>query len=153
MCSSFCYHADSHQEFVLQGGVRLVIQMYSKSKVEHVRLCCLLCLLYLAESGSSQRAIAQEKGVKMLLTACENETHIDLIVNALKALIPFACSDEFRPQLGMDGALDTFSAFMFSDQLQLQQLGIYLLQNLLEPWVRVHGGGGHFLLTVFLVLT
>lgn len=132
MCSSFCYHADSHQEFVLQGGVRLVIQMYSKSKVEHVRLCCLLCLLYLAESGSSQRAIAQEKGVKMLLTACENETHIDLIVNALKALIPFACSDEFRPQLGMDGALDTFSAFMFSDQLQLQQLGIYLLQNLLE---------------------
>ncbi len=27
------YHADSHQEFVLQGGVRLVIQMYSKSKV------------------------------------------------------------------------------------------------------------------------
>jgi len=109
-------------------------------QVEHVRLCCLLCLLYLAESGSSQRAIAQEKaespgnlwiwghlgrwksdsweickillsdfhiwkvifarkalvspnpqilnicqGVKMLLTACENETHIDLIVNALKA--------------------------------------------------------------------
>ena len=30
-------------------------------QVEHVRLCCLLCLLYLAESGSSQRAIAQEK--------------------------------------------------------------------------------------------
>ena len=26
-----------------------------------MRLCCLLCLLYLAESGSSQRAIAQEK--------------------------------------------------------------------------------------------
>ena len=24
------------------------------------------------------------EGVKMLLTACENETHIDLIVNALK---------------------------------------------------------------------
>ena len=144
----------------------------------------------------------------------------------LEALIPFACSDEFRPQLGMDGALgrlnhlksieqscktwaimtfdiiwwhlvtlekvihygifaiclffflqvfkfrvfvakyasffgesnkwimsiwsffcksgnisgvvscaaDTFSAFMFSDQLQLQQLGIYLLQNLLDAW-------------------
>ncbi|CAE7892743.1 unnamed protein product [Symbiodinium sp. KB8] len=132
MCSAFCYHSDSHQEFVLQGGVRLVIQMYTKSKVEHVRLCCLLCLLYLAETGHSQRSIAQEKGVKMLLTACENETHIDLIVNALKALIPFACSDEFRPQLGMDGGLDTFSAFMFSDQLQLQQLGVYLLQNLLE---------------------
>lgn len=31
------------------------------AQVEHVRLCCLLCLLYLAESGSSQRAIAQEK--------------------------------------------------------------------------------------------
>jgi hypothetical protein len=33
-------------------------------------------------------------------------------------------------------AADTFSAFMFSDQLQLQQLGIYLLQNLLETWQR-----------------
>lgn len=31
-------------------------------------------------------------------------------------------------------AADTFSAFMFSDQLQLQQLGIYLLQNLLDAW-------------------
>ncbi len=31
-------------------------------------------------------------------------------------------------------ATDTFSAFMFSDQLQLQQLGIYLLQNLLDAW-------------------
>eukprot|EP00931_Biecheleriopsis_adriatica_P096456 TRINITY_DN7010_c0_g1_i1.p1 TRINITY_DN7010_c0_g1~~TRINITY_DN7010_c0_g1_i1.p1 ORF type:complete len:5389 (-),score=1202.56 TRINITY_DN7010_c0_g1_i1:94-16260(-) len=132
MCSAFCYHTDSHSEFVLQGGVRLVIQLYSQSKVEHVRLCSLLSLLYLAESGQSQRCIAQEKGIHMLLTACENETHIDLIVNALKALIPFATSDDFRPQLGMEGALDTFSSFLFSDQLQLQQLGVYLLQNLLE---------------------
>ena len=29
--------------------------------MEHVRLCCLLCLLYLAETGHSQRSIAQEK--------------------------------------------------------------------------------------------
>ncbi|CAE7468614.1 unnamed protein product [Symbiodinium natans] len=94
--AGFCYHADSHQEFVLQGGVRLVIQMYTKSKVEHVRLCCLLCLLYLAETGHSQRSIAQEKAVRH------------------------------------GSGLDTFSAFMFSDQLQLQQLGVYLLQNLLE---------------------
>eukprot|EP00930_Biecheleria_cincta_P042926 TRINITY_DN29538_c0_g1_i1.p1 TRINITY_DN29538_c0_g1~~TRINITY_DN29538_c0_g1_i1.p1 ORF type:complete len:5332 (-),score=1004.55 TRINITY_DN29538_c0_g1_i1:66-16061(-) len=132
MCSAFCYHTDAHQEFVLQGGVRLLIQLYSKSKVEHVRLCSLLSLLYLAETGHSQRAIAQERGIQVLLTACENETHIDLIVNALKALIPFASSDDFRPQLGMEGGLDTFSSFLFSDQLQLQQLGVYLLQNLLE---------------------
>ncbi|CAE8591234.1 unnamed protein product, partial [Polarella glacialis] len=132
MCSAFCYHSDAHQEFVLQGGVRLVIQLYSKSKVEHVRLCSLLTLLYLSENGNSQRCIAQEKGIQVLLTACENETHIDLITNSLKALIPFATSDDFRPQLGMEGGLDTFSSFLFSDQLQLQQLGVYLLQNLLE---------------------
>merc|ERR1740138_32947 len=115
MCSAFAYHGDAHQEFVLQGGVRLVIDLYQRAKVEHVRLCCLLTILYLAESSHAQRSIAQERGMQMLLSACENETHIDLITNSLKALIPFACSDDYRPQLGMCGGLDTFASFVFSE--------------------------------------
>jgi len=38
----------------------------------------------LGRSGNPQ-ILSIPQGVKMLLTACENETHIDLIVNALKA--------------------------------------------------------------------
>jgi hypothetical protein len=132
MCSSFAHHSDCHQEFVMQHGVRLVIELYTRSEVEHVRLCCLLTLLYLADSSFSQRSIAQERGLQMLLSACEAETQPDLITNALKALIPFASSDDYRPQLGMDGGLDTFSSFLFSPHTPLVQLGIYLLQNLLE---------------------
>lgn len=132
MCSAVAYHSDAHEEFVLQGGVRVIIQMYSDSTVEHVRLCCILTLLYLAESHHSQMAIVQERGVRMLLHACENESNIDLITNSLKALIPFASSDTFRPQLGLDGAIDTCAAFVFSEQPGLQQLGVYLLQQLLE---------------------
>lgn len=132
MCSAFAYYEDVHQEFVLQGGVRMVQSLYTDSTVEHVRLCCILTLLYLTESTHSQRAIVQERGMRMLLHACENETHIDLITHALKALIPFASSDDFRPQLGLDGALDTFASFIFSDEVSLQQLGVFLLQNLLE---------------------
>jgi len=116
----------------MQHGVRLVIELYSRSEVEHVRLCCLLTLLYLADGPFAQRAIGQERGLQMLLNSCESETHIDLITNSLKALIPFASSDDYRPQLGMDGGIDTFSSFLFSPHLPLQQLGVYLLQNLLE---------------------
>jgi len=132
MCSAFAYHADTHQEYVMQGGVRLVIELYSRSEVEHVRLCCILTLLYLADSSFSQRSIAQERGIQMLLSACENETHVDLVTNAMKSLIPFASSDDYRSQLGMEGGIDTFGSFLFSDKLNVQQLGGYLLQNLLE---------------------
>eukprot|EP00971_Amphidinium_carterae_P268958 5335880-Amphidinium_carterae.1 len=41
MCSNFAYHADTHQEFTLQGGLRIVIGLYSRSQIEHVR-CRLL---------------------------------------------------------------------------------------------------------------
>lgn len=44
----------------------------SRSSFAHLRL-------------ASSRPFDPSQGVKMLLTACENETHIDLIVNALKA--------------------------------------------------------------------
>lgn len=40
--------------------------------------------MILGRSGNPQ-ILSIPQGVKMLLTACENETHIDLIVNALKA--------------------------------------------------------------------
>lgn len=132
MASAIAYHTDTHDEFVMQGGVRLVIDLYSRSPVEHVRLCCLLTILYLAETPRARQAIAQERGLMMLLTACENETHIDLVTNAMKALIPFASSDDFRPELGLEGGLDTFASFLFSESLSLQQLGCYLLQHLLE---------------------
>ena len=49
--------AHKDKEFLHGVDESLIIRI----QVEHVRLCCLLCLLYLAESGSSQRAIAQEK--------------------------------------------------------------------------------------------
>lgn len=132
MASALAYHADTHEEFVLQGGVRLVIELYSRSDIEHVRLCCVLSLLYLAETPHARRSMVQERGIMMLLTAAENETHIDLVMNSLKALIQFASSDDYRPELGQEGAIDTFAAFLFSDQLSLQQLGIYLLQMMLE---------------------
>lgn len=134
MCSAFVHHPDTHEDFALQGGIRLVVDLYANSKVEHVRLCCLHCMLCLAEGGFTQRSLAQEQGIQMLLEAAENETHIDLVANALKALIPFASSDDYRPQLGMDGAIDTFGTYLLSDDvpLQLKQHCIYLLQNALE---------------------
>lgn len=45
--------------------------------------------MILGRSGNPQ-ILSIPQGVKMLLTACENETHIDLIVNALKASFFFS---------------------------------------------------------------
>eukprot|EP00392_Amoebophrya_sp_AT5.2_P006240 g6250.t1 len=132
MFSAFLYYADTHREFVLQGGLRILVEVYNTSKNEHVRLCCLLSLLYLSDDDFAQRSISQENGIKVLLEACENESHVDLVTNSLKALIPFACSEIYRPQLGMAGGLDTFSSFLFSNQVDLKQLGVFCLQNLLE---------------------
>ena len=86
---------------MLQGGVKLVLDIYTRSKVEHVRLCCILSMLYLAESTHAQRAVAQERGMQLLLSSCENESHIDLVTNSLKTLIPFASSDDYRPIIMM----------------------------------------------------
>jgi hypothetical protein len=132
MCSTFTHHSDTHRDFVMQHGVRLVIELYSRSEVEHVRLCCILTLLYLADTKFSQRSIAQERGLQVLLSAAESENRLDLTSNALKALIPFASNDDYRPQLGMDGAIDTFASVLMQPHVPLKQLGIYLLQNLLE---------------------
>ncbi|CAD7957194.1 unnamed protein product [Amoebophrya sp. A120] len=132
MFSAFLYYADTHREFVLQGGLRILVEIYNTSKNEHVRLCCLLSLLYLSDDDFAQRSISQENGIRVLLDACENESHVDLVTNSLKALIPFACSEIYRPQLGMSGGLDTFSSFLFSNQVDLKQLGVFCLQNLLE---------------------
>ena len=48
------------------------------------------------------------------------------VANSLKSLIPFSVSMTYRPQLGMLGAIDTFAAFLFSDNLELRQLGASL---------------------------
>ena len=132
MFAAFLYHGDSHREFVLQGGLRILVETYNAAKNEHVRLCCLLSLLYLSDDDFAQRSISQENGIKVLLDACENESHVDLVTNSLKALIPFACSESYRAQIGMQGGLDTFASFLFSNQVDLKQLGVFCLQNLLE---------------------
>ena len=132
LLSCFAYHEDAHTELIMQGGIQTACQLYQQSEDEHVRLCCLLVLLYMSCSEEAQRAVNNECGIQLLLAACENEGQLDLIQTALKSLLPFTQSDSYRAQIGMLGGIDTVSAFIFSDNLNMQQLGILLLQNLLE---------------------
>ncbi|KAF4704272.1 hypothetical protein FOZ63_010177, partial [Perkinsus olseni] len=97
LCSTVAFEVDCHHEFLLQGGVRLVVRMYEEHfpDDEYVRLCCVLSILYLVSpadnttgqekpaasrvqeesKAASLRGVAVAEGLRVLLAACENETH------------------------------------------------------------------------------
>ncbi|CEM05206.1 unnamed protein product [Vitrella brassicaformis CCMP3155] len=138
LCSTLTYYDDTIHEFVLQNGVYLVALLYDKVPTdEYIRVCCLLTFLYISKDPAAQRAIAAEDGLPVLLDACRQPTSAhtanqQLISNALKTLLPFAQAEQYRGQLALLGSIDVCSFFLYSPELELRQLGLYLLQNLLE---------------------
>ncbi|KAF4751311.1 hypothetical protein FOZ62_014932, partial [Perkinsus olseni] len=155
LCSTVAFEVDCHHEFLLQGGVRLVVRMYEEHfpDDEYVRLCCVLSILYLVSpadnttgqekpaasrvqeesKAASLRGVAVAEGLRVLLAACENETHVEIVANALKALMPFAESELYRPIIGGPSlrGIDIVSSYLYSDNLELKQIAVFLLQHLL----------------------
>ncbi|KAF4665375.1 hypothetical protein FOL47_004642 [Perkinsus chesapeaki] len=154
LCSTTAFEEDCQGEFLLQGGVRLAVKMYEEHfpEDEYVRLCCVLSILYIVsppasptqdeytsvraqeeQKSAALRGVAMADGLKMLLAACENETHVEIVANALKALMPFAESELYRPIIGGPSlrGIDIVSSYSYSDNLELKQIAIFLLQHLL----------------------
>ncbi|KAF4713610.1 hypothetical protein FOZ63_006935, partial [Perkinsus olseni] len=61
LCSTVAFEVDCQHEFLLQGGVRLVVRMYEEHfpDDEYVRLCCVLSILYLVSPADN--TTGQEK--------------------------------------------------------------------------------------------
>ena len=128
-------YTDVKEALVRHGVVDFLVELYTSSdSTESVRLRSIVGLANLVEYEDGCRAIVGGDGIHAFLKALEVESHVDIILPALRAVLTLSTNEQHAALItGTDvGGVITIASFLYSDDPDVVRAALGILSRLLK---------------------